>query len=135
MAVKKQPDNPGQMSFGDFDKWQKKEREKHKPVEEPALETVEPPVVVAEPENKPIFRKKKEEEKSDVWGAEIAELEAFFKEKKLPKTAQLNQCSTITDVKQFVKTNLLYVKEHNGDDDYRAYLDSLIELKNLLKKD
>jgi Domain of unknown function (DUF6371)/Domain of unknown function (DUF6965)/Zinc beta-ribbon finger, putative len=55
-----------------------------------------------------------EKEQSINWNLEIAELEQYFTEIKLPKQPiKLNQCTTISDVSRFIESHLDTLKRNN----------------------
>lgn len=76
---------------------------------------------------------KKEKKQSEVWSKEISELETFFSAIKIPDTLiQLNSCSTIVDVPEFIKNHLSTVKANDGKCSFSPYLNRLQELKQIL---
>ncbi|RXG21251.1 DUF6965 family protein [Leeuwenhoekiella marinoflava] len=67
------------------------------------------------------------------WSNDIAELENYFTNMKLPtQPLKLNESSTITDCSLFVKNHLSTVKANNGKQIYLPYLNRLQELKKAL---
>lgn len=69
---------------------------------------------------------------SKPWDNEIKELETFFRSRKIPtKPIKLTEQILITDVLQFLKSHFAIVREHNGNERYRPYLDRLHQLRNL----
>jgi len=72
-------------------------------------------------------------EKSECWDKDISELEAFFIDIALPdKPIKLDQCSTVTNVRRFIKSHLATVKEYNGVRSFEPYLNRLQTLKQQL---
>jgi hypothetical protein len=66
------------------------------------------------------------------WGGQINELETFFKTTQYPATIQMNQSINILNVKGFIDSSLIVVKEQNGIKTFKPYLNRLIQLKELL---
>jgi len=67
------------------------------------------------------------------WINEIIELEAYFKNTLLPTgPIKLNQCSTITNVNNFIDTHLKTLKTNNGKPTFEPYLNRLQQLKQLI---
>jgi hypothetical protein len=67
------------------------------------------------------------------WISEIIELEAYFKNTILPTgPIKLNQCSTITNVNNFIDTHLKTLKTNNGKATFEPYLNRLQQLKQLI---
>jgi hypothetical protein len=76
---------------------------------------------------------KREKKQSEIWSKEISELETFFSTIKIPDTLiQLNSCSTIVDVPEFIKSHLSTVKANEGKRVFSPYLNRLQELKQIL---
>jgi hypothetical protein len=76
---------------------------------------------------------KREKKQSELWSREISELETFFSAIKIPDTLiQLNSCSTIVDVPEFIKSHLSTVKANEGKRMFSPYLNRLQELKQIL---
>ena len=66
------------------------------------------------------------------WDDEIESLAKFFRTHKLPtKPIHLTEYIVITNVLQFLKSHFAIVREHNGNERYRPYLDRLHQLRNL----
>lgn len=67
------------------------------------------------------------------WSDKIKELEAFFNACKYPKKPfQLEQATTVTDSRKFVKTHLNIVRANNGKPVFEPYLKRLEIFKYLL---
>jgi hypothetical protein len=67
------------------------------------------------------------------WITEIAELETYFKSITMPtQPIKLNQCSTITNVAQFIENHLITVKTYAGNQTFLPYLERLQQLKKVL---
>jgi len=65
---------------------------------------------------------------------DITELEAHFKALQLPgQPIQINQCSTINNVKDFIDSHIEIIKHNNGNTTFTAYYHRLVELKEVLK--
>lgn len=95
-----------------------------------------PPQVTDEHSDDPVttLPKIKKIVKSGPWSNEIEELEKFFASIKLPEDPiKLNQCSTITDINLFIKSNFDTIRAQNGNTRFIPYLDLLNELKAILK--
>ncbi len=76
---------------------------------------------------------KEDQQKDETWN--IAELEHFFKSNNLPKTFKPSSFEYIYCVKTFVKSHLKIVKRNNGVKTYKPYLERLINLREMLKKE
>lgn len=64
------------------------------------------------------------------WDKEIAEIEDYFHLNPTPQgPVQLNKETVIISGPVFLATGLATVKEHNGNDIYRPYLDRLLMFK------
>lgn len=67
------------------------------------------------------------------WNNDIMELEAYFETKTLPTVPiKLNQCTTITNVNNFINTHLKALKTNNGKPTFEPYLNRLKQLKQLI---
>ncbi len=67
------------------------------------------------------------------WSNDIAELETYFVNIKLPtQPVKLNRCSTITDCSLFIESHFTTVKANNGKQIFLPYLNRLQELKQVL---
>jgi hypothetical protein len=74
----------------------------------------------------------KETAKTD-WSNEIIELEAYFKNTKLPtEPIKINQCQTITNINKFIDRHLITLKTNNGKTTFKPYLNRLQQLKELI---
>ena len=84
------------------------------------------PIVIETP---PPF---KETAKTD-WSNEIIELEAYFKNTKLPtEPIKINQCQTITNVNKFIDRHLKALRTNNSKPTFEPYLNRLLQLKELI---
>lgn len=64
---------------------------------------------------------------------DITGLETFFSEVQLPAgEVQLNRCTVITDVPEFVESHFAVVKSNNGIKTFLPYLNRLQDLKQIL---
>lgn len=76
------------------------------------------------------FTKKKVKE---TWN--IDELEQFFNKIKISiQEIQLDQCTYITNIKQFVDSHIVITNHNNGNPTYKPYYNRLVKLQNKLKK-
>jgi hypothetical protein len=96
-------------------------------VEPIAIETIAvQPIVIETP---PPF---KQTAKTD-WSNEIIELEAYFKNTKLPtEPIKLNQCQTITNINKFIDRHLKALRTNNGKPTFEPYLNRLQQVKQLI---
>jgi hypothetical protein len=67
----------------------------------------------------------------DTWG--VSELESFFTSASLPsEPIRLDDCTLITDIRQFIKAELAVAKAHNGQERYLPYFERLKQLRSIL---
>lgn len=68
------------------------------------------------------------------WKKDIADLELFFSEAKLPKgTLQLNPHTLIHNLTQFIDSHVIFIRSNQGRNAFLPYLERLKELKFWLK--
>jgi len=80
-----------------------------------------------------ILPREKQNSFSERWAVE--ELEAFFTNRILPKEPiRLNQCEVISDVKKFIESHVLTIKNNNGNIRFKPHFDRLTLLKNIISK-
>jgi hypothetical protein len=92
---------------------------------EPEKNVIEPIIIEPPPTIKEIT-------KID-WSNEIIELEAYFKNTKLPtEPIKINQCQTITNVNKFIDRHLKTLKTNNSKPTFEPYLIRLQQLKQLI---
>ncbi|MCF8327629.1 MAG: DUF6371 domain-containing protein [Bacteroidales bacterium] len=85
--------------------------------------------------SKPETFKTERIEQPQNWNNDIAELENYFANNKLPtQPIKLNSYSTITDCSLFIKSHLAIVKRNNGNKTFLPYKQRLQELKQILTK-
>jgi len=69
----------------------------------------------------------------EIWSKEIAELEKFYSDFPLPtESIQLNECSMINDISNFIQSNLQTIKANDGNHTFLPYLNRLQQLKQIL---
>lgn len=86
---------------------------------------IEPIIIEPPPTVKPIT-------KTD-WNNDIMELEAYFETKTFSTVPiKLNQCTTITNVNNFIDTHLKTLKTNNSKTTFEPYLNRLQQLKQLI---
>lgn len=64
----------------------------------------------------------------DCW--DVEEIEDYFKKIKIPDMLKLNECATINNVANFIKSHLEFIKANNGNTFFTPYYDRLNELRN-----
>lgn len=67
------------------------------------------------------------------WDEQISELEEFFAGITLPsQPINLDKCSTITNIPEFLESHFEVVKANNGNHTFIGYLNRLKKLKQIL---
>jgi len=70
---------------------------------------------------------------NESWSIEINELETYFNSATLPtKLIEINQCTTVTDAPNFVRSHLTTIKHNNGNLTFLPYLQRLKAFKQIL---
>ena len=126
--------------FSDFQKAQPKqpEVEQHPPAPQPFVKVLQIPKVPqvkeqalsGEKSDLPDLIKK---EQPETWDKEIKGLVQYFETSTLPpQPVKLNQCTTVTDVQQFISSHLAIVQANNGKRTFLPYLNRLQSLRQYL---
>jgi hypothetical protein len=63
---------------------------------------------------------------------QINELEEFFKKVKLPTTVELEEGSTIVNVRQFIDSHLKVLRNNGDKPMYEVFFNRLLRLKEIL---
>ena len=64
--------------------------------------------------------------------SKLDKIEQFFKDyKNTGKLIKLNQCESVTDVKQFASVNIKFLRGNSGNKLFKPYADRLNKLYNI----
>ena len=77
---------------------------------------------------------KLESKQGETWKVVVDDLETFFSTSSICHSIRINQCTVISNLKQFIKSHISVLRNYDGNRYFLPFLDRLIFLKNIIQQ-